>query len=206
MADANDLVTLARAKQVPALSVIGNTYLATLITAASGFICNYCSREFISVERTELLDGDGEDEVLLTNTPITAIGAVVVTDQWAGDSETYSSSDFITNLKTGLLKFSPTLTSGTVKYFTPGVQNVSVTYTAGYATIPETVQQACCDIIKAMYAQGSSTNNPALMSEKMGEYSWTAGRVNTSLADLNSILPASARAALAPYRRAMTTG
>lgn len=206
MADANDLVTLARAKQVPALSVIGDTYLGTLITAASGFICNYCNREFVSASRVELLDGDGTDEVLVTNTPVTVIGDIVVTDQWAGDSETFTSADMITNLKTGLIKFKPTLTSGTVKYFVPGVQNVSVTYTAGYATIPETIQQACCDLIKAMYAQGSSTNNPALQSEKLGEYSWSAGRIGNEIADLNSILPASVRAALAPYRRAMTTG
>lgn len=197
-------MTLNRAKQTAALALLGDTYLQNLITAASQFAIDYCGRNFASTERTQLYDGQGTDELLVKDTPVTAWGAVVVTDQWAGDSETYSSSDFISDLNIGLLKFAPTITNGQSRYFVQGIQNVSVTYTAGYSTIPESLQQAVCDLILAMSTMTAYTGNPAMQAERMGEYNYSQRIPNTSTAELSTSIPASVRAAFAPYRRAMT--
>jgi len=52
-----------------------------------------------------------------------------------------------------------------------GSLNIRIDYTAGYATIPQDVQEACVQIILAMYQQGLV--NQAVKSERIGEYDYT---------------------------------
>ncbi len=65
--------------------------------------------------------------------------------------------------------------SGRLHYpggFTRGVQNIYIEYTGGYSTIPYDLEQACLMLI-AYYYYGTR-RDPALQSEKLGDYAWAA--------------------------------
>jgi hypothetical protein len=83
-------------------------------------------------------------------------------------------------------------------HFMPGFQTVEVRYTAGYATIPDAVQQGVVMAIKAVFDR-SSVSSAGIKQERIGDYSYT-------LADTNSInmsdpMFADARMFLNNYRR-----
>lgn len=66
-----------------------------------------------------------------------------------------------------------------------------LTYTAGWATIPEQLQQVCAEVVKGMYARLSI--DPSLKSETLGKYTWAAR-------DTISTLPDWAQSTLGYYR------
>lgn len=75
----------------------------------------------------------------------------------------------------------------------PGYQTVRVIYSAGFATIPEAIQQACAELAAMVY-QGRS-QNPNLTSESLGGYSYT----RIAEASFSNLSPA-ATAALSQYK------
>lgn len=68
---------------------------------------------------------------------------------------------------------------------------VRVSYTAGYATIPDDVQQACAITVQQMYYDQVTAN--VIRRESMGQYSY-------ELVAPDDSIPDSARVLLAPYR------
>jgi hypothetical protein len=56
--------------------------------------------------------------------------------------------------------------------FDRGYQNYRVIYTAGFATVPTPVQQACAELAVAVYHNRDQNNN--LQSENLGGYSYAA--------------------------------
>ena len=65
--------------------------------------------------------------------------------------------------------------SGRLHYsggFGRGAQNIYVEYTGGYTTIPYDVEQACLMLIAYYYF--GTRRDPALQSEKLGDYAWAA--------------------------------
>ncbi|OAI46878.1 hypothetical protein AYO44_10505 [Planctomycetaceae bacterium SCGC AG-212-F19] len=72
-----------------------------------------------------------------------------------------------------------------------GVNNFRVQYTAGYATVPEDVQEACAELVATWFAQRG--RDLSLHSEDTaGTYRYTA--------EANQQLPRRVRALLRPYR------
>lgn len=57
----------------------------------------------------------------------------------------------------------------------------SVTYQAGWSTIPENIQQVCAEVVKGMYARLEV--DPSLKSETLGKYTWQARDVVSNLPD-----------------------
>ena len=65
-------------------------------------------------------------------------------------------------------------TRGMIYYstgFDSGVQNVFITYNAGYSNAPEVLKMFCCELVKQKFDQSNLDLN--LKSEKMGDYSYT---------------------------------
>ncbi len=56
--------------------------------------------------------------------------------------------------------------------FARGSQNIYVEYTGGYPTVPFDVEQACLMLVA--YTYFGTTRDPALQSEKLGDYAWAA--------------------------------
>jgi len=164
-----------------------------LIAAASAVCESFCGRKFESASRTEVQDGNGDPAIFLRAVPVTSITSITISDDF-DNVDTYDSDDVRFDADTGRVTFR---LSSTQDVFTAGKQNVSIVYVGGYATIPADVQSACIQIMRGLYASTADTNNPAMKSESIGDYSYTR-RDDSSIDSI--VLPGSARALLAPYR------
>ncbi len=137
-----------------------------LIEAASAAIRRYCRRDFSSQEYTEEFDGDNSSALFLRQTPVTAVDAVTV------NGTVLDASAFHWNAR-GRVALADQLDSAAILWrgrFPEGVQNVSVTYTAGYAAVPADIQSACADLVTFWYNRGKN----------LGIASKSAGKGTTS--------------------------
>ncbi len=78
----------------------------------------------------------------------------------------------------------------------PGIRNFRVQYTAGYNTIPESVQEACAKWVEFMYYE--TQRNPGITNQATAPAGGTA--TSTSFAPIGSP-PPSIKTLLAPYKR-----
>jgi len=188
-----DLVTTARAEMNPNIAGMDANWLATLITVASKAVENYCNREFTSqTVSNEIHDGDGEKDLFLRNFPVASITQVVITEN-DGDTVTITGTYFRINQRTGQIIFEPAETAD-YSYFPEGFQNISVTYVAGYSTIPEPVQEATVQLIA--WLKSESDKDPNLKAEKLGDWSASYGGTTGT----EGGLPQSVRRLLGAYR------
>jgi hypothetical protein len=72
--------------------------------------------------------------------------------------------------------------------FPPGINNFRVQYTAGYTTIPESVQEACAEWVSELY--WLTNRDPQVERSTLTGQSWTVGKPSSRI-----------QALLAPYRR-----
>ena len=164
------LITVNRAKQVPGLADVNSTYLGNLISAASNMVENHCRRIFTAANYTnELHDGTGMQFFYLKAYPVTTLTSITITDS-ANSSETIAGTSFDFNADNGKVQFKTGINAA-YGYFPFGTQNIAVTYTAGYSTIPDAVQEAVAQVVMGLYAPGAASNL-GLQSERLGEYSF----------------------------------
>ena len=78
----------------------------------------------------------------------------------------------------------------------PGIRNFRVQYTAGYTTIPESIQEACAEWVEYLYYE--TQRNPNILSTATAPTGGTA--TSTSYAPLDSP-PTNVTNLLRPYRR-----
>lgn len=192
------LVSVARAKRKKALANQSNDLLGDLLGAASDAAEQWCDRVFASAARTEVHNGNGTRDLFVKAIPITAITSITVTDA-NGDTESLDvaagTPDVVYEANSGRISFGPHNSSSFDEWPDDFPQNISVVYTAGYATIPDDVQEAVVLIAVQMMKQAGTYSNPAYTQERMGEHSYT--RVG---ADEPLITPA-VEALLGKYRR-----
>lgn len=169
-----DLILLARAQELPSLAAVNVAYLAHLITAASAAIAKYCKREFpLTVYASEYYHGNGGVTMFLRHFPVTLMTSIVVVES-AGTTVTIAGTQFDLHTNTGEIRFIRNCTAGYC-YFPAGFNNLQANYTAGFATVPEDVQEACAHLCAYMYGLGSLT--PGVKSEKLGDYAKSFGSV-----------------------------
>jgi len=117
--------------------------LTRLITAASGFIRTWCNRDFVSQSYIETRNGTGARMLALANTPITEVDSVSV------DGAPIPAG----GLQTPGFTFSATMLVLNGYRFTRGLANVQITYVAGYATVPDEIEQACIELVSFRYRE-----------------------------------------------------
>jgi hypothetical protein len=120
--------------------------LTRLITAASQFIQTWLKRQIASSDWQELRDGSGGQRLVFANFPVTAVLALTIDGIAISPAPTDGSCD------AGYV-FSPTELALRGYVFTRRLQNVVVTYTAGYATTPPDVAQACIELVCRRYRE-----------------------------------------------------
>lgn len=136
-----NLTTLAQVKSWLKLTVeTDDTLLETLIEAASSFIESWLSRTLSSTAYTETRSGQGGVAMLFANYPVTAVESVIVDGQAKAMTVDYLFDNLAVYLTRG-------------DRFPNGVMNVQLAYTAGYATIPPAVAQACCELVGKKYRE-----------------------------------------------------
>jgi hypothetical protein len=193
-----DLTTTARYKTYAGITVsTWDTKIGYLITAVSHAILNYCDRDsFKSTVYTTTFDGPGRNFFFLRNTPVTALTTVLFdANEATTDSHTGSEFDYIAS--TGEIRFKPTATDA--RFFNRGFQNLTITYTAGYAALPGDAPELELCAWKALdhYFKQSETN-ASIKREKIGDYEYenfptimslTAGfSVDPALEDIRVLL------------------
>ncbi len=141
--------------------------LTLLADYALEFLNRETHRYFGSpVEREEYLQGSGTHRLFLADAPI---GDPVVKEYWQGAEE-----DTVTDFAT----------RGRLLTRLEGKQwgrryDYEITYTAGFHILPADVEQAVFDLVRWKY-QALNSTTPGMVSEKLGDYSYTRGEVDGS--------------------------
>ncbi len=152
--------------------------LSFLISAASEKVQTICNRSFISAEYTEVQDGHNTRSLLLDQSPITALSAVVSLGADGTTSNTYD-LDFVR------IDNSSGIIHSTSTFFPDGFLNIQIVYTAGYAidTIPKDLKEICLNIVNREFRKNKTIDATAT-EVKLGDY--TIKRSATSDVDIST--------------------
>jgi uncharacterized phiE125 gp8 family phage protein len=162
-----------------------DTVLTALVVNASAMCEAFCNRVFAQASYTETRNGSGKAAMTLANAPVSAVASVSVDGLPVIASASPTLGGYVFDADTLYLR------AGVYPCtFTAGVQNVVVTYTAGFATIPPDVAQACIELVALKYAKRNRIDKA---SETLG----TQQTISYTMADM----PASVKTALKPYVR-----
>jgi hypothetical protein len=119
--------------------------LSSLISAVSNYIQAWLNRSFAEAQYTEFRDGiPNGDTLVLANYPVISVSSVTISGQIIPPSPDYVTSGFWAD--EGALNL--------VGYrMNRGRRNVQITYTAGYATVPIEIAQACTELVALRYSE-----------------------------------------------------
>ena len=200
-----DLCLLADVKQYLNIGsgvTTNDVMLQRLITAKSAQIAQYIGRNVGTGTVTEVRNGSGTNQLFLARWPVTAVTSVTIGNYSVPVSANGSAGytiqlwDGVTiPIKESVLMLTagwgvyPTNTFGPYcGLFTPGQANVTVVYTAGFATVPFDIAQACIELVGQTYKQ----------KDRLAQN--TVNQATQSVNFITKMLP-SVIEALAPYRR-----
>jgi hypothetical protein len=183
---AGDLTTLDNVKSwlsPPLTTTADDTLLTGLITATSQFIQTWLNRQIATTAYVETRDGNGGERMAFANSPVTAVSSVTIDGLAIAPA-----SDAVTR---GYV-FSPTMLYLQGWRFTPGFQNVVVSYNAGYESTPPEIAQACVELVCLRYKE----------RDRIGQVSKNlAGEV---VAFTQKDMPADVQTLIDQYRRNFT--
>lgn len=142
-----DLTTLANVKTwmgLPADNTDDDALLNRLISSASAFIQTWLNRSIASQAYNEARDGTGGARMMFADYPVTAVSSVVVDGLPILASPDGVQPGYYFDDKSIML-------AGYV--FGRGMNNVKLSYTAGYVVTPPEIEQACIELISLRYKE-----------------------------------------------------
>ena len=144
-----DLTTLADVKTwlqtgQSAFPTTDDALLTRLITAASHFIQTWLNRRIAEADYVELRDGTGGRRLQFATFPVSAVLSLTIDGQIIPAAVSSWAAGYT---------FSPTQLALRGYTFTRRAQNVIVNYTAGFATTPPEIAQACIELIGLRYRE-----------------------------------------------------
>jgi Phage gp6-like head-tail connector protein len=144
-----DLTTLADVKAwlqtgQSAFPATDDALLTRLITAASQYIQTWLNRQLAAADYFEVRDGTGSDRLQFACFPVTAVLWLKIDGRVVPVASSATAAGY---------RFSPTQLSLRGYRFNRGAQNVMVAYTAGYASTPPDVAQACIELVSLRYRE-----------------------------------------------------
>jgi len=140
---ATALTTLANVKEW--LQITGtaqDALLTRMIAAHSDAVATFLNRDLGMQNYTHTFDGNGALKIVFPEYPVTAVGSVQVNGVAILPRLTYGQPGYV---------FTASSLSLVGRRFTHGSQNVTVSYTAGFAVIPPSIRQAVIDWIADRY-------------------------------------------------------
>jgi hypothetical protein len=141
-----DLTTLANVKGwLGVTATTDDALLTRLISAASDYVQKWLNRTIAEQPYTETRDGTGGYVMMFANYPVSAVSSLTidgVTIPAAGNAQ-----------GSGYLFSANKLVLVGGYQFTRGLQNVVVSYTAGFATTPNEIEQATIELISLRYKE-----------------------------------------------------
>lgn len=153
--------------------------VARIITVVSTMIKNNLSRNILSASYTTILDGRGRSRIMLPNTPITAVSSVLLGPSGILNVPARSSGAAGYSFSDKFVYLDPPYV------FEKGRQNVSITYTGGYAQVPPDIEQACLSWIRMIME--SQNYSAAVAKAKAGQTQIDFSFILTALGDTNHL-------------------
>jgi hypothetical protein len=149
-----DLTTLADVKtwlqtSQSAFPPTDDALLSRLITAASQYIQTWLNRQIAQCDYIEVRDGTGGQRLQFARFPVCAVQSLTIDGIVIPPAPPLVPS---TGLTAGYV-FSPTQLAIRGYYFTRRVQNVVITYSAGFAETPPDIAQACIELVALRYRE-----------------------------------------------------
>ncbi len=141
------LNTLAQYKQYLKITDTSlDDWLTDQITEIEDGIRICLGRSLETATFTEVYNGDGSNELVLNQFPVTSITNVYYMDE---DAETWTEYVDETDYDRLVIDYSKLIMVGGVFY--EGVGNIKVIYVAGYSTIPGTIKKAAKELLTLAY-------------------------------------------------------
>jgi len=191
-ASSYDLTTLSAVKSELNISV--STYdslLTGYIHSESAKLSQLCNRVFASEVLTETLYLlTHHDSIQLSRSPVTSVSSVTYSD------DALTTDDYKYDGDSGILYrisgYSPVNSNMTSRW---NVGKLVVSYTAGYATIPYAIADACVQLIATRWY--ARARDPSIRSEEIDG----VGRQDFWVGQLPNGLPSSVQTAIDAYKR-----
>ena len=132
------LTTLEKVKQWLKLQAVAadDELLQRLINAASAFVENWLGFPVLRHEVVRWMDGNGKDELVLTDPHILAINSINIDEQII-PPEQYRHADWWLILDSA--------------YFSRGRRNICITYDRGFDAVPADIENAVIDLVSLAY-------------------------------------------------------
>ena len=177
----SDLTTLASVKARLRIAGMSDDWLfGMLITQASQFIQAWLNRSLGEASYTETRDGTGSRTMMFANYPVTSVSSLTVNDVAVPLAINTSATGY---------RFDATRLQLNSDVFPRGFGNVTVTYTAGYATTPPEIDGACADLVAYKYRE----------LERIGHSSKSIQ--GETVAFITADMPAAVKTVLMNYRK-----
>lgn len=172
--DLTDLATVKDELGLPVTDVSNDAFLGRAITQVSSIIANYCNRVFPVETVQDVIDIEqdpypyqtpgGFAAVQLSRFPVVSVTSVAQTVSAGVTQALTEDTDFrVDNERGWLIRLSP-FTGVAVKW---EALPVTVTYSAGYAAIPDDLAACCLRVITARFKQRG--RDPNLVSQTQGQ-------------------------------------
>ncbi|MDE1149714.1 MAG: phage head-tail connector protein [Azospirillaceae bacterium] len=176
-----DFTTLAAARLWANIKgTADDALLSSLITSCSDAMLAYCNRDFfLSQDKTEIRDGTGSPQLTVRNYPLTAVSEVTVNGRPIPAGSVTTPGFYFADTRIVLNGYA----------FLRGVANVTVAYTAGWATLPPALVQACNELVAFAYKNRDHIG----VSSQAG--------VNQTTSYITAAMPQGVAAILQQYRR-----
>lgn len=184
MPNAVDLTTVADFKTYLGItSATDDALIQRLVTSASKYIQSWLNRNFAIQSYVQQHDGNGSALQAFSTYPVQSVSEVLINGlaiPLSADQKQrgYFFSDKFLYLANAI--------------FTKGLFNVKITYTAGYATVPEEIAQACIELCALRYKErnrvGEVTKNIAGETISFSQKDFPAG-VKTILNNYKKVIP-----------------
>lgn len=146
--------------------------LDAIVTGVSAEMQSYASRNFVSQDYSVTLNGLGGVRLVLPNTPVTAVKSLTIGNVTIPAAADPVSWGYIADEWGVWLRGYD---------FCRGIQNVALTYTAGYAVIPMDLQEAALEAVAA-YVAARANGDPRAIVLKAGGSQITYAKDNADLA------------------------
>ncbi|TXH41835.1 MAG: hypothetical protein E6Q97_36730 [Desulfurellales bacterium] len=182
---AGDLTTVPKVRQFFGIqNNDDDARIGSLITACSKAITQYLSRNLLAQEYTaERYDGNDSDILMLKAFPVVSVSLVTIN----GVTQSASSDGL---LQAGYYPADTYIFLVGGARFPRGRNNVIVTYTAGYSTVPEDVVEACIEMVGDRYKLPSRLGERSKALQQGGSVSYDMENMSARVKGL-----------LSPYRR-----
>jgi hypothetical protein len=171
--------------------------LGQMVTDASQLIYDLCGRDILyddegnptggmfnePTEYTEVQDGQGGIRAFLRNAPIQSVTSVTVGSQTVPASTGLTNPGYVIDQNRRSIAIRPGGGSGTFQNFgnfygalswtfCEGIQNVQFVYTAGYASVPSDLAEACAMLVAVNYARKSRLELASVALPEAGQTSY----------------------------------